>query len=63
MEKGECSSSILSRLDLDDIEEIVWEPHHKYGPGRPPRNPLGIFKAEKSGESQIHNPTRMVNKN
>jgi transposase len=45
MEKGECSSSILSRLDLDDIEEIVWEPYHKYGPGRPPRNPLGIFKA------------------
>jgi transposase len=45
MEKGECSSSILSWLGLDDIEEIVWEPYHKYGPGRPPRNPFGIFKA------------------
>jgi transposase len=30
---------------LDDIEEVVWEPYHKDGAGRPPRNPLGIFKA------------------
>lgn len=45
MEKGECSSSILLRLDLDDVEEVVWEPYHKDGAGRPPRNPLGIFKA------------------
>jgi hypothetical protein len=45
MEKGGCSSSILSRLDLDGIKEIVWEPYHKEGPSRPPRNPLGIFKA------------------
>jgi transposase len=45
MEKGECSSFVLSRLDLDDIEEVAWEPYHKDGPGRPPRNPLGIFKA------------------
>jgi len=44
MEKGECSSSILYRLDLDDIEEIVWETYHRDGPGWPPRNPLGIFK-------------------
>jgi len=44
MEKRECSSSILSKLDLDDIEEVVWEPYHKDGPGRPPRNPVGIFK-------------------
>jgi len=36
---------ILSNLDLDDIEEAVWEPYHREGPGRPPRNPLGIFKA------------------
>ena len=34
---------VLSRLD--DLEEVVWEPYHKDGPGRPPRNPLGIFKA------------------
>lgn len=45
MEKGECSSLVLSRLDLDDVEEMVWEPYHKGGPGRPPRNPMGIFKA------------------
>lgn len=30
---------------MDDVEEVVWEPYHKDGPGRPPRNPLGIFKA------------------
>ena len=36
---------ILSNLDLDDVEEAVWEPYHREGPGRPPRNPLGIFKA------------------
>jgi len=35
----------LSKLDLDDIEEVVWEPYHKDGPGRSPRNPVGIFKA------------------
>jgi len=34
---------VLSRLD--DLEEVVWEPYHKDGLGRPPRNPLGIFKA------------------
>jgi len=34
---------VLSRLD--DLEEVVWEPYHKDGPGRPLRNPLGIFKA------------------
>jgi transposase len=32
-------------LNLDDIEAVVWEPYHKKGAGRPPRNPLGIFKA------------------
>ena len=36
---------ILSELDLHDIEKIVWEPYHEEGPGRPPRNPMGIFKA------------------
>jgi len=45
MRKGECSCSILSKLDLDDIEEVVWEPYRKDGAGRPPRNPIGIFKA------------------
>ena len=36
---------ILSELDLHDIEKTVWEPNHEEGPGRPPRNPMGIFKA------------------
>lgn len=45
MEKGEGSSFILSKLNLDDIEEVVWEPYHKDGSGRPPRSPMGIFKA------------------
>ena len=45
MEKHEDVTSILSILDLDDIEETVSQPYHGTGPGRPPRNPLGIFKA------------------
>ena len=45
MEKGEGSSFILSKLNLDDIEEVFWEPYHKDGPGRPPRNPMAISKA------------------
>lgn len=45
MEKGEGSGFILSKLNLDDIEEVVWEPYHKDSPGRPPRNPVDIFKA------------------
>jgi transposase len=45
MENGESSSLILSRLDLHQIEDVIWEPYHTVGPGRPPRNPLGIFKA------------------
>jgi transposase len=36
---------ILSKLDLDDIEAVIWEPYHREGAGRPPRNPVGIFKA------------------
>ena len=44
MEKHEDVTSILSILDLDDIEETVSQPYHGTGPGRPPRNPLGIFK-------------------
>ena len=45
MEKGQSSSLILSRLDLGEVEDVVWEPYHRVGPGRPPRNPMGIFKA------------------
>jgi len=35
---------ILSKINLHDIEETVWEPYHREGPGSPPRNPMGIFK-------------------
>jgi len=45
MEKHEDVTSILSMLDMDDIEETVSQPYHETGPGRPPRSPLGIFKA------------------
>ena len=45
MENGECLDCVLSRLGLDDVEEVLWEPYHKDGPGRPPRKPIGIFKA------------------
>jgi transposase len=46
MEKPEFSCAILSKLNLDDIEKVVKEAyHHKDDPGRPPRKPMGIFKA------------------
>ena len=45
MEKFGDVALILSELDLHDIEKTVWEPYHEKGPGRPPRNPMGIFKA------------------
>ena len=46
MDKPEFSCAILSKLDLDDIEKVVKEAYHKIdGPGRPPRKPMGIFKA------------------
>ena len=32
-------------LNLHDIEETISQPYHKTGPGKPPRSPLGIFKA------------------
>ena len=45
MEKNESSCSILRSLDLDDIEPVVSEAYHQKGAGRPPRKPVGIFKA------------------
>jgi len=46
MDKPEFSCAILSKLNLDDIEKVVKEAYHKIdGPGRPPRKPMGIFKA------------------
>jgi hypothetical protein len=46
MEKPEFSRVILSKLNLDDTERVVKEAYHKEGcTGRPPRKPMGIFKA------------------
>jgi len=45
MEKHEDVTSILSKINLDNIEKTIKEPYHQTGAGRPPRNPLGIFKA------------------
>jgi transposase len=45
MEKNEGSCSILRSLNLDDIEDAVSEAYHQEGAGRPPRKPIGIFKA------------------
>ena len=46
MDKPEFSCAILSELNLDDVEKVVKEAyHHKDDPGRPPRKPMGIFKA------------------
>ena len=45
MEKHEDVTSILSMINLDNIEKTISQPYHETGPGRPPRKPLGIFKA------------------
>jgi hypothetical protein len=46
MDKPESSCAILSKLNLYDVEKVVKEAyHHKDDPGRPPRKPMGIFKA------------------
>ena len=45
MDKPESSCVILSKLNLYDVEKVVKETYHEDGPGRPPRKPMGIFKA------------------
>ncbi len=45
MERHEDAVFALSKLNLDDIEKTIQEAYHQEGPGRPPRSPLGIFKA------------------
>ena len=46
MEEPTFSCTILSKLNLDDIEKVVKEAYHKEdSPGRPPRKPMGILKA------------------
>jgi IS5 family transposase len=45
MGKNESSCSILRSLNLDNIEKVVSSVYHQKGAGRPPRKPIGIFKA------------------
>ncbi len=45
MEKHEDVTPILSKINLNNIEKTINQPYHKTGAGRPPRKPLGIFKA------------------
>ena len=46
MEEHESSRFILSKLKLDDVERIVRGAYHRDGSaGRPPRKPIGVFKA------------------
>lgn len=45
MEKHEDVVSILSKLNLENIETTISQPYIKSGAGRPSRKPLGIFKA------------------
>jgi transposase, IS5 family len=45
MEHKGNNCSILRSLNLDNIEEVISEAYHKQGAGRPPRKPIGIFKA------------------
>ena len=45
MEKHEDVTTILSKLNLNNIEKTIKQPYHQTGAGRPPRKPLGIFKA------------------
>jgi hypothetical protein len=45
MEKNEGSCSILRRLNLEDVENVVSEIYHHEGADRPPRKEVSIFKA------------------
>ena len=45
MEKNKNSCSILRDLNLSNIENTLSEAYHQDGAGRPPRKPIGIFKA------------------
>jgi hypothetical protein len=45
MEKNDGSCSILRSLNLDNIEKTLSGAYHQEDAGRPPRKPIGIFKA------------------
>lgn len=44
----ECETldTLFANVDLGFVEEILWNGYHKKDEaGRPPRNPMGLFKA------------------
>jgi hypothetical protein len=46
MKRYEALETLFSKVDLYFAQEILNEPFHQVGsPGRPPRIPLGLFKA------------------
>jgi len=46
MKRYEALETLFSKVDLSFAQKILNEPFHPAGsPGRPPRNPLGLFKA------------------
>ena len=46
MKRYETLETLFSKVDLSFAQKVLEEPFHpKDSPGRPPRNPLGIFKA------------------
>ena len=46
MKRYETLETLFGKVDLSFAESVVTESYHsKDSPGRPPRNPLGVFKA------------------
>jgi transposase len=46
MKRYEALETLFCKVDLSFVKRVLDEPYHAAGsPGRPPRNPLGIFKA------------------
>ena len=46
MKRCEVLETLFCKIDLSFAQKVLNEPFHRVGsPGRPPRNPLGIFKA------------------
>ncbi|MBS7623844.1 transposase, partial [Candidatus Bathyarchaeota archaeon] len=45
IEGYETLESLMNSLDLSFVKHLIVSCYHQDGPGRPPRNPLGLFKA------------------
>jgi hypothetical protein len=46
MKRHETQETLLCKADLSSAQKVLSEPYHPVdSPGRPPRNPLGIFEA------------------